>query len=96
MGYKNSNVYVARQMDIILDAIDAAKTYCDDLVVSDSSLDEHIANLRQVLRRLRQFNISMGPDKSFVGFPNWDVGDARLVVYSERGVSLGHHALLRV
>ena len=32
MGYKGSNAYVQRQMDILLESIDDADSYCDDIV----------------------------------------------------------------
>ncbi|KAK2034140.1 DNA/RNA polymerase, partial [Colletotrichum zoysiae] len=44
--------------------------YCDDIVVASKGLDQHIADLREVLTRLREANISLGPGKSFAGFPS--------------------------
>jgi len=70
MGYKNSNAYVQRQMDTLLHHITAADCYCDDICVSSSSFDHHYRDLYDVLSLLRAKNISIGPSKTFVGFPN--------------------------
>ncbi|GAW26152.1 hypothetical protein SAMD00023353_2201730 [Rosellinia necatrix] len=70
MGYKNSNAYVQRQMDIILEPIPAADCYCDDICVASPEFQAHYQDLRQLLTLLRLRNISIGPSKSFVGFPN--------------------------
>ncbi|KAI3540896.1 hypothetical protein CABS03_02268 [Colletotrichum abscissum] len=69
MGYKNCNAYVQRQMDNLLRGT-AADSYCDDIVVASIGLDRHLADLDEVLTRLQDKNISLGPDKSFAGFPS--------------------------
>ena len=70
MGYKNSNAYVQRQMDRLLQHSHKAKSYCDDVVQADVTLQGHAESLRRLFTLLRQKNISMGPTKSFVGFPS--------------------------
>lgn len=50
MGYKNSNAYVQRQMDILLDNVDYADCYCDDIIIASDTLDEHVHDLRPLAR----------------------------------------------
>ena len=39
--------------------------YVDDLVVKAKNLVEHLLHLRQVLKRCREYNLTMNPSKSF-------------------------------
>ncbi|SPO06280.1 uncharacterized protein DNG_08969 [Cephalotrichum gorgonifer] len=71
-GYKNSNAYVQRHMDIFLQGT-AAKSYCDDVVVPSASAEEHLAQLRRGFTIFRQRNISLGPSKSYLGFPSTEL-----------------------
>ncbi|KAJ2992809.1 hypothetical protein NUW58_g2043 [Xylaria curta] len=68
MGYKNSNAYVQRQMDYLLQDT-AARSYCDDIVIASSTLEEHVRHLREVFTVFRDRNISIGPSKSYIAFP---------------------------
>ncbi|RYC62820.1 hypothetical protein CHU98_g3380 [Xylaria longipes] len=69
MGYMNSNAYVQRQMDFFLHDT-TARAYCDDIVVASSTLQDHVQDLRKVFTIFRDRNISMGPSKSYIAFPN--------------------------
>ncbi|EAQ91761.1 hypothetical protein CHGG_03696 [Chaetomium globosum CBS 148.51] len=73
MGYRNSNAYVQRQMNLLLKHIDAADAYCDDVAIGSRKFDTddgHLAHLRRVFDALRRRNISIGPSKSFIAFPS--------------------------
>jgi hypothetical protein len=70
MGFKNSNAYVQRQMDLLLDEIPDAECYCDDIIIASDTLEEHKKALRAVFTKLRERNISIGPSKSYVAFPS--------------------------
>ncbi|RYC55019.1 hypothetical protein CHU98_g11190 [Xylaria longipes] len=70
MGYKNSNAYVQRQMDTMLQPVKSADCYCDDICVASKEFQEHYRDLYEVLSILRARNISIGPSKTFVGFPD--------------------------
>lgn len=69
MGFKNSNAYVQRQMDNLLEGT-GADSYCDDIVASSQTFEEHIETISTLLNLLRSRNMSIGPSKSFAGFPN--------------------------
>lgn len=70
MGYKNSNAYVQRQMDHILQPYPNADSYCDDIIAGSRTLDEHIQDLYDVFSVLRRKNIGIGARKTLAGFPN--------------------------
>lgn len=40
-----------------------AFVYLDNIIILGHSFDEHLANLRQVLRRLRDAGLHLNPDK---------------------------------
>ncbi|KAF7561559.1 hypothetical protein G7046_g2573 [Stylonectria norvegica] len=68
MGYKGSNAYVQRQIDNILHGTNA-DAYCDDIVIASVGIDQHLRDLEEVFQRLLARNISIGPTKTFAGFP---------------------------
>jgi hypothetical protein len=71
IGFKNSVSYVQRQIDTILRPQKAfARAYIDDVVVHSETLQEHCQHLREVLQVFKDVNISIKPEKSFVGFPS--------------------------
>ncbi|EPE10789.1 retrotransposable element [Ophiostoma piceae UAMH 11346] len=73
MGYKGSNAHVQRQMDTFLQTQEGAKGYCDDVVQADPDFHTHYKETRQLLSIFRHRNVSIGPAKSFVGFPTMEV-----------------------
>lgn len=71
MGYRNSPVYIQRRIDTILRPCRAfARAYVDDIVIFLRSLDEHLTHLRQVLKTLNSYNISLKPSKAYIGYPS--------------------------
>ncbi|KAM0740599.1 hypothetical protein ACQRIT_005783 [Beauveria bassiana] len=67
IGYKNYNAYVQRRMDNMLLGT-RGLAYCDDVFIASMLTRDHVADLRLVFGRLMAHNVSMGPDKSFIGF----------------------------
>lgn len=71
MGFINSIAYIARQMAITLRGCeDYACVYVDDIVIFSNSFEEHLQHLHEVFDRLQRINITLSPDKSFIGFSN--------------------------
>lgn len=71
MGCMNSIAYVQRRIDIILRAIkDFAQAYIDDIVVGSDSFQKHLYHLRKLFQILVEYNISISPSKTFLGYPN--------------------------
>ncbi|KZZ87858.1 Chromo domain-like protein [Ascosphaera apis ARSEF 7405] len=83
MGYINSIAYVARQMaNILRGCEDFCVTYVDDIVVYSATYEDHLFHLRIVLNRLRGYNITLSPEKTFLGFNS-------VTVLGQRVSSLG-------
>lgn len=71
MGYKNSPAYVQRQIDRLLRPHRGfSRAYVDDIVVYSKTLEEHLAHLRQIFTMLKTNNISIKPQKAFMGYPS--------------------------
>ena len=71
MGYRNSPAYVQRRIDTILRPCrDYARAYVDDIVIFSRSLHEHIEHLRNVFKIFHSYNISLKPNKAYVGYPS--------------------------
>lgn len=69
MRYKNSLVYVQRQIDRLLRRFRRfAKAYVDDVVIFSKTLEEHLNHLRQIFRLFVDFGISISPKKFFLGY----------------------------
>ena len=79
MNYKNSSVYVQRQIDRLLRSFRAfAKTYVDDIVVHSNILQEHLAHLKQIFDMLRANNISIKSKKTFIDYPTVHLLDQKV------------------
>ena len=71
MGYKGSPPYVQRQTDRMLRPFRAfARAFVDDIVIFSNTLEEHVSHLRQIFAMFKQRNVSLSPDKSYLGFPS--------------------------
>ncbi|KZZ96408.1 reverse transcriptase [Ascosphaera apis ARSEF 7405] len=69
MGYINSIAYVARQMANILRGCEAyCVVYVDDIIVFSDSYQDHLSHLRLIFNRLLGYNITLSPEKTFLGF----------------------------
>lgn len=71
MGYRNSPAYMQRRIDTILRPCRAfARAYVDDIAIFSKSLQQHLANLREVFQTLNRCNIGLKPTKTFIGYPS--------------------------
>lgn len=73
MGFKNSPPFVQRQVDKIIREKklgEFCKAYIDDIVSYSKSLDDHLAHLRRLFTVFQDMNLTMSPEKTFLGFPS--------------------------
>ena len=71
MRCKNSIAYIQRQIDKILRPVeDFAKAYINDIVTGSKSFVEHLRQLRQLFQLFCDYNISISPTKTYLGYPN--------------------------
>ena len=69
MGYKNSPVYVQRQIDRLLRRLRKfARAYVDDIVMFSHTKAEHEAHLRDVFSVLTNNNVFIKLTKAFLGY----------------------------
>ena len=70
MGYKNSVVYVQRQIDRPLWPYkNFAHTYVDDIVIFFQTLTEHLMYLNAIFSMLKKNNILIKLIKAFLAYP---------------------------
>lgn len=64
-GLKNAPATFQRVMDNVLTGLteDHCLVYLDDIIIHASSLEEHELKLRNILKRLRDYNLKLQPDK---------------------------------
>ena len=69
MSYKNSSIYVQRQIDRFFRFYRTfAKTYVDDIVIYSSILQKHFAHLTKIFDMLRVNNIFIKFEKTFIDY----------------------------
>ena len=68
MKYRNSSVYVQRQIDRILRSFHFARVYVNDIVVFSKIMNEHLEHLQDVFRILKKNNISINSKKAFFDY----------------------------
>ena len=68
MSYKNSSVYVQKQIDRVLRSFDFARTYVNDIVVFFNTLKDHLTHFRQIFQTLSVNNISINFKKAFLNY----------------------------
>ena len=70
MGCMTSVAYVQRQIDKILRALHRSRAYVDDIVTGGVTLDQHLADMRELFATLVKWNVSLAPAKTFLGYPD--------------------------
>ena len=70
MGCMNSIAYVQRQIDKILRPIRHARAYIDDVVTGATSFQQHLKDLRELFQLFVDYNISISPTKTYLGYPD--------------------------
>ena len=69
MNYKNSSIYVQRQIDRFFRFYRAfAKTYVNDIVIHFNILQKHFTHLTKIFNMLRANNISIKFEKIFIDY----------------------------
>ena len=69
MRYKNSSVYVQRQIDRLLRAYRKfVRTYVDDIIIFSRIWQEHVNHLRQIFIKLINVNIFIKSIKAFIDY----------------------------
>jgi len=63
MGMVSSPATFQRLMDQMLDGIEGARTYVDDTFVSTEDFEQQLGVLRQVLARVREYELLLQPSK---------------------------------
>ena len=73
MGNMNSIAYVQRQIDGLLRKLSSktkVKAYVDDIVTGAKTFQEHLEDLRQLFKLFTEYNITVSPTKTFLGYPD--------------------------
>ena len=68
MSYKNSSVYVQRQINRILRSFDFARAYVNNIVIFFNILKDHLTHFRQIFQILFMNNISINLKKTFLNY----------------------------
>ena len=66
-GLINAPATFARMMRLLLADINSL-SYFDDILIQSRTWNEHMVNLKDVLRRLRECNVTAKPSKMYVGY----------------------------
>ena len=71
MGFKNSVQHVQRQFDGILRGVrDTTREYIDDIVIHSETFEGHLEHLDKLFSILDSRNVSLSPQKAFLGYPS--------------------------
>lgn len=63
-GLKNAPATFQRAMNNVLIGLNNVVVYLDDILIFSTSLQEHLENIRNVFKRLKEFNLKVQLDKS--------------------------------
>ena len=69
-GLVNAPAVFTRMMQKLLNGMKGVVNFMDDITIASETWEGHIAQLREVLTRLKQANLTARPTKCLVGFPN--------------------------
>lgn len=91
-GLKNAGATYQRAMNYVFhDLIGRlVEIYIDDIVVKSKSVDEHIADLREVLERVRKYGLKMNPTKCAFGV---SAGQFLGFIVHERGIEVSQRSV---
>ena len=89
-GMKNAPASFQRLMDLVLDGTgDVASAYIDDVIIYSTTREQHLADIRTVLDRLRQAGLTAKPTKcswgkEVVEYLGHKIGRGRVAVPEDR------------
>ena len=69
-GLVNAPAVFTRMMRKLLNGVKGVVNFMDDILIASETWEDHLAQLREVLTRLKQANLTARPTKCLVGFPN--------------------------
>ncbi|XP_037803935.1 uncharacterized protein LOC119598356 [Penaeus monodon] len=69
-GLRTACASFIRLMRKVTAGLTNVECYFDNLVVHSSSFDNHLIHIRNLLERLREHELTAGPSKCFIAFPN--------------------------
>ena len=95
MGIKSAPSYFQQQMTKVLQGLiyDICEIYIDDIIIFGRSEEDFLKNLDKVLKRLREYNLTLNPDKAKIGLTQLEyVGR----VISEQGVVMSDEKIRKV
>ncbi len=69
MSFENSSFYVQRQTNLMLkDFRSFVRAYINDIMIFFKILDEHLNHLRQIFKRLQNYNVTLNSKKVFLEY----------------------------
>ncbi|XP_071503098.1 uncharacterized protein [Diadema antillarum] len=68
IGLVNAPASLSRIMRDLLRGLSNVDNFIDDILIHTATFEEHIVTLNEVLRRLRQANLTARPTKCFIGY----------------------------
>ena len=72
VGLVNTLAVFTRMMTKLLDRLTMVVNFMDDILISSETWEEHVANLREVLKRIKHTNLTARPSKCQIGHPSLD------------------------
>ena len=81
MRYRNSSMYVQRQIDRILKSFHFARVYVNDIVIYSKIMNEHFEHLQNVFRILKKNNISINFNKAFFDYSSVTLLDQHVTFF---------------
>ena len=67
-GLSNAPATFARMMRIVMGSLPNVVSFFDDVAVHDSSWEDHLNHLRNVLIELRKYGLTAKPSKMYIGY----------------------------
>ena len=64
-GVASAPAIFQRHMEMLLQGIEGVSVYVDDILVTGSTIEEHLRTLEEVLKRLEAANLRLNRDKCF-------------------------------
>jgi hypothetical protein len=69
MSFKNSSFYVQRQTNLMLkDLREFVRIYMNDIMIFFKNLEDHLMHLRQIFKRLQNYNVTLNSKKVFLEY----------------------------
>jgi hypothetical protein len=96
MGLKSAPSYFQQQMQsVVLSGLvgEICELYIDDIIIYGKTEEEFLANLERVFQRLKEFNVTINPDKAKIAVPQVE---ALGHVVDRYGISMSEEKIKKV